>query len=199
MSGLDASFELGLTLQVRYEKGTKTMNDVDRQIRDRVESFVVELTDLVRQAALESVSEVLGGQAAPGAVGRRGGRPPRPRMRRRGGKRSPEEIETTTQRVLDYVRDNPGHGVEQMAMDLATSTKDLTLPIKKLLSNGDLLTEGQKRATKYFATSGGGAAAAEAASTGTSRRRRASKGRPRGKAKAAPKKKRARKRRSKRG
>jgi hypothetical protein len=176
------------------------MNDVDRQIRDRVESFVAELTDLVRQAALESVSEVLGGQAVPGALRRRGGRPPRPRIRRRGGKRSPEEIDATTQRVLDYVRDNPGHGVEQMAIDLATNTKDLTLPIKKLLSNGDLLTEGQKRATKYFATSGGGSASAEGSSAGTPRRRRAAKGRPRGKAKAkAAPKKRGRKRRSKRG
>lgn len=177
------------------------MNDVDRQIRDRVESFVAELTDLVRQAALESVSEVLGGQAVPGLARRRGGRPPRPRMRRRGGKRSPEEIEATTHRVLEYVRQNPGHGVEQMAMDLATNTKDLTLPIKKLLGNGDLLTEGQKRATKYYATSGGGAPSSSGGGAGTPRRRRP-KGRPRG-AKAKPKakttKKRARKRRSKRG
>lgn len=177
------------------------MNDVDRQIRDRVESFVAELTDLVRQAALESVSEVLGGQAIPGIARRRGGRPPRPRMRRRGGKRSPEEIEATTHRVLEYVQQNPGHGVEQMAMDLGTNTKDLTLPIKKLLGNGNLLTEGQKRATKYYATSGG-AAPASGGSAGTPRRRRAPKGRPRGRAKAkkAPKttKKRARKRRSKR-
>ncbi len=176
------------------------MNDVDNQIRDRVESFVAELTDLVRQAALESVSEALGGQAAPGVARRRGGRPPRPRMRRRGGKRSPEEIEATTHRVLEYVRQNPGHGVEQMATDLGASTKDLTLPIKKLLGNGDLLTEGQKRATKYYATSGGGAASSSGG-TGTPRRRRAPKGRPRGRAKAAKKttKKRARKRRSKRG
>lgn len=174
------------------------MNDVDRQIRDRVEAFVTELTDLVRQAALESVSEVLGGQPVPGAARRRGGRPPRPRMRRRGGKRSPEEIEATTRRVLDYVAQNPGHGVEQMATDLGVSTKDLTLPIKKLLSNGDLLTEGQKRATKYYATSGGGSPSSEGSSAGAPRRRRAAKGRPRGKAKAKPKK-RARKRRSKRG
>lgn len=171
------------------------MNDVDRQIRDRVESFVAELTDLIRQAALESVSEVLGGQAV-AAPGRRGGRPPRPRVRRRGGKRSPDEIEATTHRVLEYVQQNPGHGVEQMAMDLGANTKDLTLPIKKLLSNGDLLTEGQKRATKYYATSGAGAAPSESGSAGAPRRRRSTKGRPRGKSKA---KKGTRKRRSKRG
>ncbi len=178
------------------------MNDVDRQIRDRVEAFVSELTDLIRQAALESVSEVLGGQAVPAVGSRRGGRPPRSRSRRRGGKRSPEEIDATTHRVLEYVQQNPGHGVEQMAMDLAANTKDLTLPIKKLLSNGDLLTEGQKRATKYYATSGAGAAAtaAESASetSGAPRRRRPPRGRPRGKAKAKAKKS-TRKRRGKRG
>lgn len=176
------------------------MNDVDRQIRDRVEAFVSELTDLIRQAALESVSEVLGGQAPAAPGRRRGGRPPRPRSRRRGGKRSPEEIEGTTRSVLDYVRQNPGHGVEQMAVDLGTSTKELTLPIKKLLGNGSLLTEGQKRATKYYATSGGGAASSASSSAGAPRRRRAPKGRPRGRAKAKAKtKKGARKRRSKRG
>ena len=36
------------------------MNDLERRIRDRVDAFVEELTDLIRQAALESVKEALG-------------------------------------------------------------------------------------------------------------------------------------------
>lgn len=166
------------------------MNDVNRQIRDRIEAFVSELNDLVRQAALDAVSDALNsGSVSVG--GRRGGAgvvglPRAARFRRGGGKRSPAEIEATTQQVLTYVQQNPGNGVEQMARDLDTSTRDLTLPIKKLISSGQIATKGHKRATKYFAGSGGAAA-------GGGRRRKAA-AKP-----ARASKRRGRARKSKRG
>ena len=57
-------------------------------------------------------------------------------------KRSPQEIEASAQSVAQYVALNPGQSVEQIAQGLHTSTKDLTLPIRKLLSAGTLKTEG---------------------------------------------------------
>lgn len=206
------------------------MNDVHQQLRARIEGFVSEIAELVRQATLESVYATLGavetrargGSRVPadGRSGRdgrdgrssRGGRgsgndrrgqtaqPFASAPRRRGGKRSSDEIESMSTEILNHIKQNPGQGVEQISAALGISSKELTLPIRKLVAQADLRTEGQKRATKYFSggsrPSGGKAvgrtkpvAAVAAAKAPGRRPASAAKGRP------APKKK-ARGRRS---
>ncbi len=129
------------------------MSDVNAKIREQIESFVEEIAELVRHSAIESVAEALGGShLASISDGRRVGNLNRRLLdHRRGGKRSPQEIDATTSLVLDFVCQNPGQGVEQIAKSLGTDTRELTLPIKKLVSQKQLTTQGQKRATKYFA------------------------------------------------
>ncbi len=56
-----------------------------------------------------------------------------------------------TGRLLDYVKGNPGQRVEQIAAGMNTVTKELNLPVKKLIAQKSLKTKGQKRATQYFA------------------------------------------------
>jgi hypothetical protein len=123
------------------------MSEIDSQIRQRIESFVGELSSLVRRTALDSVREALAGG------GRSGQRPGGAvsRSRAKGAKRLSTEIESTARSVIDWVQKNPGQGVEKIARGLSTSTKELTLPIKKLLGSKKLRSQGQKRATKYFA------------------------------------------------
>jgi hypothetical protein len=126
------------------------MSDTNQQIRDRIEEFVTQLNQLVRQTALESVQDALGSGAGSGrgrgaaraAIGRG--------ARRKGEKRSSDQIADTTKAVVTYVRKNPGQGVEAIAKGLGTVTKELTLPIRKLVAERQLKTKGQKRATKYF-------------------------------------------------
>ena len=126
------------------------MNDTDRQIRDRIEQFVNQLSQLVRQTALDSVRDALGEGAGRGR-GRGAGRSAIGRgARRKGEKRSSDQIAETTKAVLAYVRKHPGQGVEAIAKGLGTVTKELTLPIRKMVSERQLKTKGQKRATKYF-------------------------------------------------
>jgi hypothetical protein len=136
------------------------MSDVDNQIREQIEAFVNDLNQLVRQAALEAVAVALGGEeAAAGARVSRSSRAPArglPRGRGKGAKRTAEELEGTRESVLDYVRRNPGQGVEQIAKSLNVPSRDLVLPIRKLVADGQLSTKGQKRATKYFSGGGGG-------------------------------------------
>lgn len=150
------------------------MSDVEREIRVRIERFVSELNALVRQSALETVTDALRGDGRRRAAA--GASPARPIALgpRRGAKRSPEQIEQTVGTVLAHVRANPGQGIEQIAEEMGMATRDLTLPVKKLLSNGDLITEGHKRATKYFASGNGGSAISRG-SGGPRRRRRRSK------------------------
>ena len=131
-------------------------NSVSDRIRSRVEAFAEELSALIRDSAMETVRDALGGGAAPRRGGR-GGRgsaaaaPVRGSRREKGQKRDPAEIERLTGRLLDYVKGNAGQRIEQIAAGMGTVTKELNLPVKKLISQKSLRTKGQKRATQYFA------------------------------------------------
>jgi hypothetical protein len=131
------------------------MSGLNSQIRDRIESFAGELAELIRKTALESVTEALGGAAglAPSARQRGSKGLGEAAPRERGGKRTPEEIVETTRLVEEFVGRSPGQGVEQIAKALGLPTKELTLPIKKLIAARAVMTEGQKRATKYYPAS----------------------------------------------
>jgi len=133
-------------------------NSVNDRIRSRVEQFAEELSALIRDSAMETVREALGGGgSAPRRGGRGGGRasaaPSKVSNSRRekGQKRDPGEIERLTGRLLDYVKGNGGQRIEQIAAGMGTVTKELNLPVKKLIAQKALKTKGQKRATQYFA------------------------------------------------
>ena len=143
--------------------GFAMANSLDDRIRARVEQFAAELAELIRESAMETVSAALAGaRPSPGRGGRRAAAAPvvaargagRSRAaaasREKGAKRPPDEIERLTERLLDYVKGNPGQRIEQIADGMGTSTKELNLPAKKLIAGKQLKTKGQKRATQYF-------------------------------------------------
>lgn len=156
------------------------MSNAENNIKNRVDAFVNDLSDLIRQSALEAVAEALkkGGEVSSAPVARRPGRPAkaveapvaakpagkpgRPAKaassassaaaakRRAGEKRSPVLLAQVTDQVGNHIKSNPGQGVEQIAKALSTTTKELTLPIRKLLGDKKITSKGQKRATRYF-------------------------------------------------
>ncbi len=160
------------------------MSNAETHIKAKVDAFVNDLSDLIRQSALEAVADALrkGGEiAAPAPAARRPGRPAkvveaapvaakpagkpgRPAKaasassasaaaaakRRAGEKRSPVLLAQVTDQVGNHIKSNPGQGVEQIAKALSTTTKELTLPIRKLLADKKITSKGQKRATRYF-------------------------------------------------
>lgn len=155
------------------------MSDVENELKTRVDAFVNELSDLVRQAALEAVTAALKKGEVPTPTPRKAGRPtkaaapmeapeekkssarsaraPRPAAaapkgpkRRAGEKRSPQILAQVTEQVFNHIKANQGQGVEQIAKALGTTTKELTLPIRKLLGEKKVTSKGQKRATRYF-------------------------------------------------
>ena len=152
-----------LTLLCRRESVVVPMSDANAQIRKRIDAFVSELTRLVREAALDAVTNALKqpldiaslrrlGRTRTGATTRRRG------GRSRSGKRPDAEIESTSRQLLDYVADHPGQGIEQIAKALGTQSKLLTLPIKRTIAAGQLVSKGHKRATRYFVPAAKGAA-----------------------------------------
>jgi hypothetical protein len=129
-------------------------NSVSDQIQARVEAFVEELSELIRQSALDTVSKVLRGDDSDGRRGRRGAGArsveTRGRGRAKGAKRSQDELERLTGRLLAHVKANAGQRIEQIAKGMGVSTRELNLPAKKLIANKSIRTKGQQRATQYF-------------------------------------------------
>jgi CRP-like cAMP-binding protein len=88
-------------------------------------------------------------------------------------KRGIDELEQLSRRFVQFVHDNPGLRIEQINKQLGTTTTELALPIRKLVSSGGLTVKGQKRSTTYFA----GKSSSAVASNGESKKRPRSKGR----------------------
>ena len=60
-----------------------------------------------------------------------------------------DEIVKTTEKLLQYITKNSGQRIEEIAKGVGHSTKELTLPVKKLLNDKKIVAKGEKRATRY--------------------------------------------------
>ena len=143
--------ELTDSREVHNERRMPNM-DIDTRIRGMIESFAGQLAALIRESAMETVRDALGGSG-------RGKRSAGDRgvsavsfgaLRPKGQKRDPEELSKLRDRLLEFIKTNPGLRIEQIAEGLKTSTRELNLPAKKLISEKLVKTRGQKRATRYF-------------------------------------------------
>lgn len=68
-----------------------------------------------------------------------------------GVKRTAEDLDQLAAQFVDFVKANPGLRIEQINKQLGSTTKALALPIRKLLAEGRIKANGQKRSTTYFA------------------------------------------------
>jgi hypothetical protein len=132
------------------------MSDFQNEMNRTVQGFVAQITELARRAAIDTLESAFGGRlagangasvltAAVAGLGRAG----RPRGGR-GAKRSPADLAALSDRVASFVKTNPGLRIEQINKQLDTTTKDLALPIRKLISDGVIAAKGKKRSTTYF-------------------------------------------------
>lgn len=131
---------------------------LDQEIQSRIQSFLAELSGLVKRSALEAVQGALGQDGAP--VRRGPGRPRKVTMRRagrprlaKGGRRirrSSEDLEAIGVRVLAQVRSKQGQRLEEIGRAMKIDTGILKRPIANLLATKKLKTKGKKRGTQYF-------------------------------------------------
>lgn len=127
-------------------------NDFQVQINKLVETFVGQVTTAARQAAMETLNRALGlksGRAREHLV-----QATVARTRSKGAKRPVAELDGLRTRALEFILSNPGLRVEELNKELGTVTRDLALPLRKLVAEGTVRTEGRKRSTKYFAVDG---------------------------------------------
>lgn len=118
------------------------MGDFQTEMNRVVSDFVASISDLARRAAIDTLENALG--RAPSVRGRT-------RTVGRGVKRPAEALDRLSDQFVAFVGKNPGLRVEQINKELGTTTRDLALPIRKLVANGVIKTKGKKRSTTYFA------------------------------------------------
>jgi hypothetical protein len=139
----------------------------DKKIRDLVESFVAELTVLAHEAAIEQVQAALT-SAAPkrgpgrprGSGSKKAGTHKRAVSRKKKGKRilrSSAAVDSVAADVLAFVKSHDGAAMTEIAAALGSTSKDLRLPVLKLLGDKALRTTGQRRGTRYHAGGRGAA------------------------------------------
>jgi predicted transcriptional regulator len=68
----------------------------------------------------------------------------------RGAKRTAADLESLSTKFASFVKSHPGLRIEQINKELGTTTKDLALPIRKLIAERMISAKGQKRSTTYF-------------------------------------------------
>jgi len=127
------------------------MSDFQTEMNRVVAGFVAQITDLARRAAIDTLEGALG-KAGPVRIAPRGGGGGG--RRSKGAKRSAGELGKLSSAFHAFVAKHPGLRIEQINKQLHTNTKDLALPIRKLISDGQLKTKGKKRSTTYFALDG---------------------------------------------
>jgi hypothetical protein len=126
-------------------------NPLDQEIRSKIDSFLQDISQLVKLSALESVQQALGGSS-------RAPRPRAPRGRpaktgRRGRTPSPE-IAAMGEKLLAHIQANPGQRLEEIGRAMGTETSVLKRPIAKLVATRQLKTEGQRRGMRYHFAGG---------------------------------------------
>ncbi len=119
------------------------MSDFQTEMNRVVSSFVTQITELARRAAIDTLESALGKHGGGLSYGRGG-------SRRKGAKRSGHELDKLADQFAAFVAKHPGLRIEQINKQLNTTTKDLALPIRKMIADGELKTKGSKRSTQYF-------------------------------------------------
>jgi hypothetical protein len=129
------------------------MANYQTEVQKLVDGFVSALGEIWRRQAIDAMTGGMGGR------GGGGGRAAAAsismgRGRGRGAKRTSDELDELADGFVEFVTKNPGLRIEQINKQLGTSTKDLALPIRKLLADGVIKAKGKKRSTAYFAGEG---------------------------------------------
>lgn len=130
------------------------MSETRQKIESKVNEFVTGLEKLLQQEALDQIRLAFG--SVPSAAKATLAREPRTKreskaISKTGVKRAPNELSKLTAKVAKFVQSNPeGANIAVIRKALNVSSRELFLPIRKLLTEKLITKKGERRATRYF-------------------------------------------------
>jgi hypothetical protein len=144
------------------------MLDPHRELQALFVGFVDRLTEIAKRIALEQVRLAYGSVKLPPVRSSSSAASPAPssaasassstaaasssgRTRRGRGRRAPQEIEQLRDKLLTVISDNPGCRAEDINRALGTRTPQIAQPLRRLVADRLVRTEGARRGTRYFA------------------------------------------------
>ncbi len=129
------------------------MLDPHREIQALVDNFVADLSELAKRIAIEQLKAAFGAgtKDAFGAGTKVAAPPPvrvpvRPSRARRGQR----EIEALRGKLLATIAEQPGRRAEDINTALGTKTAQIAQPLRRLVVERLVRTEGARRGTRYF-------------------------------------------------
>jgi hypothetical protein len=126
----------------RQLKADPTMRHVNAALRS-IDKAIAATDDSATQRALGTAREALETFLSHGTSG--GTILAAPARQRR----SPSDLATLGDSLLEYVRSHPGQRGEQIAQALGTDTTTMRPAMKRLIEAGKVRTEGQRRGMTY--------------------------------------------------
>lgn len=127
-------------LPVNSAIGARMNQQIQRELQARVESFASDVTAILTRAVADAVAQALG-SAAPRKLNTRVAT----RRRPQSGRGSSFEVDA----VFAEVKRKGGRRMEELAKALKTTTKSLSLPMKKLIVAKKVKARGVARGTRY--------------------------------------------------
>ena len=120
--------------------------DPHRELQALVDGFVAELSDLAKRIAIEQLKSAFG-TGAQRATPLASASPPRAARARRDHR----EIGALRDKLLAAIAAQPGRRAEDINLVLGTSTPQIAQPLRHLVAEHLVRTEGARRGTRYFA------------------------------------------------
>jgi hypothetical protein len=132
------------------------MLDPHRKIQALIDSFVADLGEIAKQIALDQLKIAFGSvKLAPlppsSSSYSSSAAASSSAARRNRARRGQHEIEALRERLLTVISDNPGCRAEDINSALGTRTPQIAQPLRKLVAERLVRTEGARRGTRYFA------------------------------------------------
>ena len=135
------------------------MLDPHRKLQALIDSFVADLGELAKQIALEQLKTAFGSvklaplppPSAASFSSSASSASSAAAARRSRGRRAQHEIEALRNKLLTVISDNPGCRAEEINSALGTRTPQIAQPLRKLVADRLVRTEGARRGTRYFA------------------------------------------------
>lgn len=123
------------------------MLDPHREIQALVDNFVADLSELAKRIAIAQLKAAFGAGAKTAAAPRASmSAPARPSRLRRGQ----HEIEALRSKLLATIAEQPGRRAEDINTALGTKTAQIAQPLRRLVEEQLVRTEGARRGMRYF-------------------------------------------------